>query len=78
MRRSEDNSWEQVLSYHVGSWDWTQVVRFGRKYLYSLSHLTAPLQMLLKHKVSICSCLAEQLPRVLRLIPSTGKHKINE
>lgn len=42
MWRAEDNLWEQVLSCPVGSWDGTQVVRSGRKPLYSLSHLPGP------------------------------------
>lgn len=43
MRRSEDNLGEWVLSFHhVGPGDQTQIVRFGGKYPYWLSHLTGP------------------------------------
>jgi hypothetical protein len=29
--RSEDNLWESVLFYHVGSRNWTEAVRLGGK-----------------------------------------------
>ena len=42
VENSEYNLWELVLySRHIGSRDQTQVVRFVRKHLYALSHLTS-------------------------------------
>ena len=39
---SENSFWESVLSfYHLDSRGQTQVIRFGSKYLYLLSHLTS-------------------------------------
>lgn len=37
----EDSFWESVLSYHVGLWGTTQVIRLGGKCPYTLSHLTS-------------------------------------
>lgn len=40
MWRSEDSLQKLFLSFHhVGSWDWTQVIMFGGKCFYPLSHL---------------------------------------
>lgn len=40
LQGSEDNLQELVLSYHVGSWDQSQVIWFSNRCLYPLSHLS--------------------------------------
>lgn len=71
-RTSENSLWEQVLaSCHVGSWDGHRQSDLAAS-ISSLSHPTGLLLRSLK-KIRIWSCLAEQLPRMLGEILSTGK-----
>jgi hypothetical protein len=50
MWRPEDILCEVVLSsHHVGPRDWTQVIKFGKKCLCLLSHLTSPESRLLRN-----------------------------
>lgn len=44
--RSEESLKQSVLFLRlVGSQNWIQVVRFGGKHCYSLSHLTSPIKL---------------------------------
>ena len=49
---SEDNLQESILSFHfVVSGTRTQIIRFGSKHLYALSHLTSPGLFFLKYSL---------------------------
>lgn len=49
--RSEDHLWELVSFNHVGLRDWIQVIKLGRKCLYSWSQLSGPWQFFLEDKI---------------------------
>jgi len=51
-RRSEDNLYSKVLSYHVFLQDQTRVVCFGGRYFYPVSQIAGPFTLVLKQVFS--------------------------
>lgn len=53
--------WQLILSFHrMIPKNQTQVIRFGRKFLYTLSHLTGPSQKILKCLKHCLYCLVQK------------------